>query len=387
MELSPVSPLIKPRMADILRHGRGPSLNIGRRTVDGEMELDRAFMRAVQSQVGVDRVLPVIYRGKHLGWVKGEGPFSNKVYSRRRQSGDGMWCAFTSYDNIIAAYGVQKSWRAFFNKAHTTAYSAANNYYDLWATNGDPSPGAFGGAAHTANNKSDTTTGSLWHGGNVSTDTKNLLVGWVNSSGATPTLTLYDRCLTYEACAFNAAANQAMTNTNTLNRYEANGEGGCKVHISVQTVTGATAASLTQFQYTDQDGNATQSMPTSPTVTFIPSAAAPTGTLGARFIVPSTSGATLLWGPFLPLAAGDGGVRLVANFTTSAANTGTFTVVLNRPLAVLPVQTAGVTAVYDLVEQIAGMEKIHDGACISLYSYAAATTAGTYNGGVAVGWG
>lgn len=379
--------LVAPRMQEILKYGKAPALKLDKRTLENEHELDRAFMRAVQAQVGVDRVMPVIYRGKHLGWVKGEGPFSPVVYSRRRQPGDGMWCAFTSYDDIINAYGSNKNLKLFFSKVHTTAYSVANNYYDLWPIAGDPPAGAWGGAAHTAQNKTDATTGSLWHGGNVSTDVKNLLYTWINSSAATPTLTLYDRCLTYEACVFNANSNQAMTNTNTLARYQNAGEGACKIFCAVQTVTGATAASLTQLQYTDQDGNTLQSMPTATTVTFIPSAAAPTANLGARFIVPSTSGATLLWGPYLPMATGDSGARLIANFTTSAANTGTFTFVLARPLAVLPVQTAGVTSVYDLVEQVAGLERIRDGACLALYSYAAATTAGTYNGGFQVGWG
>lgn len=181
--------------------------------------------------------------------------------------------------------------------------------------------------------------------------------------------------------------NQAFTNGVAAQRYIGAGEGGLKILATGQTVLGATAANITQLQYTDQDGNATQSMPTSPTVAHIVSAAAPTATLGARVVAPATAAATLPWGPHIPLAVGDGGVRLIANWTTSAANTGTLCFVLQRLLAVIPCPTAGVCSMVNLVQEIPSMERIRDGACLALMVYQPAVTANTINGGFDVGWG
>ena len=355
-------------------------IGIPKRSRFGIMDEDRAYGRALEAAVGCDMIQPILFGGKLIGWAKGEQG-SARVLHRKAQ-GEKWWATgFGTYDDLISEITAGgKKYTATFSKSHTTA-GVANNYYDLWPVGGAPAAGLYGGAAHTAVEKDDTTLGSIWSNGNAGgTDTKHLIRMDAFATANTPTLILYDRCLTYEACAYNAAANQAMTNTATLNRYEGAGQGGCKILITAQTVGNATAANLTQLQYTDQDGNATQSMPTTPTVATIVSAAAPTATLGARVVMPATNAATLPWGPYLPMAAGDGGARLIANFTTSAANTGTLCMILARPLAILSLPTAGVTSMVDLVQQIAGLERVRDGACLSLLYYQPATTANTLNG-------
>jgi hypothetical protein len=137
---------------------------------------------------------------------------------------------------------------------------------------------------------------------------------------------------------------------------------------------------------TNQAGTTLQSMPTGTTVTFIPSATAPTATLGARVIAPSTSGATLPWGPFLPLAVGDSGAQLINDFTTTSANTGTFTFTLARPLFIVPIGTAGVISQLDGIYQVASLERIFDGGCMVFILYFPAATATTFSGTLDVGW-
>lgn len=365
---------------------RAPAIRTSRKSTHGPLDEDRAIARAILANRGIDQVLPVMFGGKLLAWTKGK-TWSDDVMWRPARPGEKWWCGFTSYDDLINEVTSNgKKLSQMWSKSHTTA-GVANNFYDLWPVGGNPAAGGYGGAAHTAVVKNDTTAGSIFHGGNVSTDTKHMLSAFAFASANAPTFFLYDRCLTYEACAFNASANQTMTNTATLNRYQNAGEGGCKIMMCVQTALGATAANITQLRYTDQNGNATQSMPTSPTVAHIVSAAAPTSTLGARVIAPATAGATLPWGPHIPLAVGDGGVRLINDFTTSASNTGTFTFILQRILATIPCPTAGVASLVNLVQEIPGMERIRDGACIALMAYQPATTANTANGGFDVAWG
>jgi hypothetical protein len=136
---------------------------------------------------------------------------------------------------------------------------------------------------------------------------------------------------------------------------------------------------------TNQVGTTLQSMPTTPTVSIVVSGAAPTATLGAIVIAPS-SAATPTWGAFMPLATGDSGCRLVNDYTPSAANTGTFTIVLMHPLTDLIIPLAAVPSDADCVYQLTELEQIFDGACIALASYQVATTAHTASGSFGFGW-
>lgn len=362
-----------------------PFVRRARKSTHGPLDEDRALRRGLDAMVGITHPQPIMYGGKLLAWAKGE-QLSREVRWRRPRYGETWHMGWASYDDMITEITGGKKYRNEWNKAHTTA-GVANNYYDLWPVSGNPAAGAYGGTAFTAKQLDETAQGAIFHGGNVSTDTKHFVAAYAKASANTPTIYLYDRVLTYEACAFNANANQAFTNTLPALRYIGAGEGGLKPLFTCQTVLGATAANLTQLQYTDQDGNATQSMPTTTTVAHIVSAAAPTANLGARVVIPATAAATLPWGPHIPLAGGDGGVRLIANWTTSAANTGTLCIVLQRILAIIPCPTAGVASLVNLVQEIPSMERLRDGCCLALMAYMPATTAYTGDGGVELGWG
>jgi hypothetical protein len=362
-------------------------VGIPRRSLHHPSAHDRAIRAALQSMRGVDALLPILYDGVLLGHAWGE-PLSSPGFGRvwwRDPKRDGYRCAITTYDGVVGAFSAGKQWTSRFSKACTTAV-VANNWYDLWPVGGSPTAGTYTGAARTAVQKGDTSVGAMFAGGNVSTDLKYLVAAFASSTASTPTLHLYDRVLTYEACTF-VAGNQVMTNTLPALRYIGAGEGGLKIIVTAQTVLGATVAAFTQLRYTDQDGNALQVMPVAFGVNCIVSAAAPTATLGARVVSPSVSAATLTIGPYMPLLAGDGGVRLINDYTMSAANTGTLAFVLGRPLAVIPIATAGVTQLLDQIVQVAGMRRVFDGACLSFLSYHLATTALTYQGGFDFVWG
>jgi hypothetical protein len=344
---------------------------------------DGAIRSAVQMCRGIDVPLPVIFGRRIIGYVEGKRAPDPRVTFRRVP--EKQWCGFATYDQLIQALTAGQRLPCFFTKTATTA-PVANNWYDLWPVGGNPQAGAFAGAASVAVQFLDTTAGALYTGGNVSTQTKHILSMAGVSSGGTPMLMLYDRVLTYEANIFNNTVNKVMTNTLPALRYVSAGQSGMKIMCTVQTLNGATAANLTQLRYTNQAGTTLQSMPTGTTVTFIPSATAPTATLGARVIAPSTSGATLPWGPFLPLAVGDSGAQLINDFTTTSANTGTFTFTLARPLFIVPIGTAGVISQLDGIYQVASLERIFDGGCMAFIMYFPAATATTFSGTLDVGW-
>ena len=108
---------------------------------------------------------------------------------------------------------------------------------------------------------------------------------------------------------------------------------------------------------------------TTPTTLPISNASAPIGQ------IEYSGTAAGKFGPFVPRAAGDAGIQLVEQFSYNVTHTsGTTNVVLCRPLLTLPMTTIGVAAERDLVNQMASMPRIYDGACLVWLMYAGAAT-------------
>jgi hypothetical protein len=149
----------------------------------------------------------------------------------------------------------------------------------------------------------------------------------------------------------NTASAQTLTGTPVLR--STNGA-GLRLFWSQTAASGATAQNIA-LSYTDQAGNTGNALGATVAMT-------------ASAIVSHISHAGIAannYGPFLPLAAGDSGVRNVASVTFSAANSGTGALVLCKPLMELPL---GIVSVYhnkDCLSQIPSLPVIPDGACLS----------------------
>ena len=74
------------------------------------------------------------------------------------------------------------------------------------------------------------------------------------------------------------------------------------------------------------------------------------------------------YGPALPLASGDTGIRQLKFHKLSTAYTGASIVcaVIYKPLATIPIVTTGVAGERNLVMQLPSLPRIYDGACLSL---------------------
>jgi hypothetical protein len=95
------------------------------------------------------------------------------------------------------------------------------------------------------------------------------------------------------------------------------------------------------------------------------------------------------FGPFVPLQAGDAGVRLIQTIQHSVSYlSGQYTVAYCRPLLTLPMTTVGVAAERDLVNQLPSMPRVYDGACLvwMLYSGALTPANSTFYGHIDFGW-
>ena len=171
---------------------------------------------------------------------------------------------------------------------------------------------------------------------------------------------------------------QTLNNTVTLPRYTDGA--GVQAFMTPSTVMGAATPNLSLSSYTNSAGTASRATPT--TLPIGNTAAAVTS------IVYSGTGSGK-YGPFMPLQAGDAGIRSVQTVTISVSYvSGVLNLVLCKPLLTLPITTLGVTAERDLVNQFASMPKVYDGACLAWLMLAGAATpvASPISGHLELGW-
>ena len=288
--------------------------------------------------------------------------------------------AIQSQDQLITSLTSGKTWRADWNKITGGAAYTAGRWYDLSPLAGTPIANAWTGTALNAQVPNETTGFGLYHGGNVSTDIKNLLNMGAVSAVATAvpsTLMLVDMCLYYPGISMNSATAQTLVNTNTLTRYTTGA--GLRAGLVIQTSAGATAHNIA-ISYTNQAGTAGRTLPV--TVAGTASAIAPHLTHSGT--------AANNYGAFLPLASGDTGIRSVQTLTLSAASGGgTAALCLYKQLMEIPITTASVYAERDLLNQLPSLPIIQDGACLTWLLFTGGALAATSNifGKVTSVWG
>lgn len=291
---------------------------------------------------------------------------------------------FSSHDDFLTKVTTNgKFWRTDFNKITGASAYTAGRWYDFSVLNGTPVANAWPGTALTYV-PCDEATGNgtqafgMWHGGNVSTETKHAInVAAVTgvATGVPSVLMLIDMQGYWPGISCNTTAAQTLSGTPSP-RYT-NGV-GLRLYPVLTAVSGATAQNFA-CSYTDQSGNTGNTLPVTVSMTA-------SGIVGH---IPTSGLAANNYGPFLPLASGDYGVRNVASVTMSAANTGTMALVLARPLLTLPLTTVSVGAERDLMNQLPSLPRIYDGACLTWLYFAGAATAANTNfyGSLEAGWG
>lgn len=287
--------------------------------------------------------------------------------------------AFTSMDDLIAEIAAGKAVRTDWNKITGAAAYTAGRWYDMSSLSGTPTANAWSGTALAFQNTNSSSAFGMYNGGAVSTDTKHALNGYgltAVATGVPAQLMLVDMQGYYPGINMNVATAQTLTGTPTL-RYT-NGV-GVRAYMVVVTTTGATAHNVA-MSYTDQDGNTGNTLPV--TVSCTASAITPH--------ITHSGTAANNYGPFLPLAANDTGIRSVQTVTMSAASgAGTAALVLAKPLLTIPITTAGVASERDFLNQIPSFPQIKDDACLTWLYFAGAATAASTNfyGAIDFAWG
>lgn len=292
---------------------------------------------------------------------------------------------FNSQDDMINQISTNgKFYRADWQKStFATTAMTAGLWYSLQRGGGNPAADTVLGTgtnlAFQALTDATVGGGGIPHGGNVG-NFKHLLNAAAQTAAATTApcvLMLVDLLGFYPITTVTATGAQTLNNTVTLPRYTDGA--GVQAFLTPSTVMGAATPNLS-IGYTNSSGVAGKATPA--TLPIGNSAAAVTS------IVYSGTGAGK-FGPFMPLAAGDAGIRSVQSVTLSASYvSGVLNLVLAKPLLTLPITTLGVTAERDLVNQFMAMPKVYDGACLAWIMLAGAATpvASPISGHLEFGW-
>lgn len=296
---------------------------------------------------------------------------------------------FSSQDDLISEMTVNgKFFRADWNKNFLpTSAAVAGEWHSLFRGNGNPGPDAIlntgTNLAFQALTDATTNATGIPHGGNVGGGTgfKHLLTAAAQTAAATTApcvLMLVDLLGFYPITTVTTTSAQTLNNTVTLPRYTDGA--GVQAFLTPSTVMGAATPNLSLSSYTNSAGTASRATPT--TLPIGNTAAAVTS------IVYSGTGSGK-YGPFMPLQAGDAGVRSVQTVTIATSYvSGVLNLVLCKPLATLPITTLGVTAERDLVNQFASMPKVYDGACLAWLMLAGGATpvGSALSGHLELGW-
>jgi hypothetical protein len=219
-----------------------------------------------------------------------------------------------------------------------------------------------------------TTTGTLPTGLSLATDYWTVRVSATTSRIATSLANAQAGTV----IAFTDAGTGTHTMTVQVPRYDDGA--GVRMFLEARATTGATAHNIA-YTYTDQAGNTGNTNPV--TVAATASAIVP-------HIVHSGTAANN-YGPFLPLASGDTGIRSVdgVHITAASGTASTAVLVLVRPLAQVALSVVGLMTEKDLLNQIPSLPRIRDGACLGwIYGTGAATVASsTFSGATECVWG
>ena len=295
---------------------------------------------------------------------------------------------FTGQDDLINQVSTNgKFYRSDWQKSTfaTTAHTAGL-WYSLFRGGGNPPADTILGtgtnlAFQQLTDATANATG-IRHGGDVGGGTgyKHLLNAAAQTASATTApcvLMLVDLLGFYPVTTVTTTGAQTLNNTVTLPRYTDGA--GVQAFVTPSTVMGAATPNIS-IGYTNSASVAGKATPT--TLPIGNTAAAVTS------IVYSGTGAGK-YGPFMPLAAGDAGIKSVQSINLSASYvSGVLNLVLCKPLLTLPITTLGVTAERDLVNQFASMPKVYDGACLAWLMLAGAATpvASPLSGHLEFGW-
>jgi hypothetical protein len=266
-----------------------------------------------------------------------------------------------SYNAILAALDAGKGQTTFWGK--NSLSTGAGTPWSLWFQTGSPGTGSISGTALDATQATKSTTGAMPFSNAGGGDALRLVgISAMAGTALAGRFILVDRLLYYPGITISSGGSPvALTAGASIPRYTT-GAGVMAFLEAAGSVTHSTGTM--SLSYTNQDGTASR---TTEVVTY------PTNPTQGRIAHGH--------GPFFPLQAGDTGIRSVQSITCSTTTSASsYTLVLCRPLASIPVFTANAGIEKDLVLQTPKFPEIIDDACLQWILWAGAGSTGQFEG-------
>lgn len=275
-------------------------------------------------------------------------------------------------DSELAGRSTYATWRK--SPSQTTTIGV---WFDLSMSPGNPVPQYYAATPLAAKVLSQSADGGLFHGGAVAPATKHLDRVTVMTSTATALpmpMMLCDYLLFYPFIDEGTTDPQALDNTATLPRWSS----GAGVQMMAVSVAGRTGGQTFQVTYTNQDGTAGR---VSQVVTQ--NSVSVNGS-----IVTSDRAVDGARGPFIPLQAGDTGVRSVQSVSmVSGVDVGLFALVLVKPLGQLQIRGVDAPVEVNYFTDFGQLPQIADDAYLNFLACPAGSLAATaIHGDISTVW-
>lgn len=284
--------------------------------------------------------------------------------------------AFNNLKELVDAEVDGQSWYTTWRKSPSQV-TTIGIWFDLSMSPGSPVPQYYAASPLIAAPMSYSDEQGLNHGRNVAPATKHLKRVTVMTSTATALpmpMMVCDYLLYYPFIDEGTTDEQALDNTLGLTRYT-DGEG---VQIMAVSVAGRTGGQSFFVNYTNQDGVSGRI-----SQTVIQNAVSVNGS-----IVTSDRAVANARGPFIPLQAGDTGVRSIESVTMLGADVGLFSLVLVKPLAQLSLRGIDAPVEADYFTMFGQLPTIEDDAYLNFLALPNGTLSGApIHGLIETTWG
>jgi hypothetical protein len=273
--------------------------------------------------------------------------------------------AFRSFKELIDAEEAGQATLFGWRKVPTQT-TGSGIWFDLSMSPGNPVPNFYAAAPLIGKALTQSADGGMFHGATPGgTNTKHLrrIMAMTVTATAVPLpCILCDYLLYYPFVDMSVTDAQSMIVGDALPRYPT----GAGVQIMAVEVASQIGGVSFNVNYTNSNGVAGR---TSATVTCN------TQTVNGTII--STAPATLgCAGPFLPLQAGDSGVRSIQSCTFLTGDVGLITLVLVKPLASFSIYDITAPAERDMILDGVQLPEIKSDAYLNIVCYPSGTLSG-----------
>lgn len=245
--------------------------------------------------------------------------------------------------------------------------TAAQFWLDMSMSPGNPKPNYYASTPLVGAVMAQSTDGGIFHGGAVSPKTKHLrrVTAMTQTAGAVPLPMILCDYLAYYPVLDEGVIDEAQVLTPVaLTRYPT----GAGVQILPVVTAPHVVGTGTTFtvSYTNQDGVAGRTTSVVQLGTQTVNGTVACGGVGANRI-----------GPFLPLQAGDTGVRSIESCTFSGVpEVGLLTLVLVKPIADVSIRGVDAAVEVDLLTDKPSLPRIYDDAYLNWIALTAGSVTG-----------